>query len=69
MSFIELIIILIVALGITDKNKIQKLYRTIRKFQSGPNREIVGDVSLEEKWVWIDRSNSEEEWRNLFLII
>ena len=61
MSFIELIIILIITLGITDKNKIQKLYRTFKKYQSGPKREIVGDVSLEEKWIWIDRSNSEEE--------
>ncbi len=61
MSFIELIIILIIALGITDKNKIQKLYRTLNKYQSGPKREIVGDVSLDENWIWIDRSNSEEE--------
>ena len=55
MSFIELIIILIITLGITDKNKIQKLYRTFKKYQSGPKREIEGDVSLEEKWIWIDR--------------
>ena len=61
MSFIELIIILIITLGITDKNKIKKLYRTLIKYQSGPKREIVGDLSLEEKWIWIDRSNSEEE--------
>ena len=61
MSFIELIIILIITLGITDKNKIQKLYKTLKKYQSVPKREIVGDVSLEEKWIWIDRSNSEEE--------
>ena len=61
MSFIELIIILIITLGITDKNKIQNLYRTLKKYQSGPNREIVGDISLDEKWIWIDRSNSEEE--------
>ena len=61
MSFIELIIILIITLGLADKNKIQKLYKTLKKYQSVPKREIVGDVSLEEKWIWIDRSNSEEE--------
>ena len=61
MSFIELIIILIITLGITDKNKIQNLYRTLKKYQSGPKREIVGDISLDEKWIWIDRSNTEEE--------
>ncbi len=61
MSFIELIIILIITLGITDKNKIQKLYKTLKIYQSGPKREIVGDVSLDDKWIWIDRSNSEEE--------
>tara|TARA_B100000427_G_scaffold325696_1_gene332985 strand:- start:3089 stop:3274 length:186 start_codon:yes stop_codon:yes gene_type:complete len=61
MSFIELIIILLITIGIADKRKIQKLYKTLKKYQSGPNRQIVGDVSLEEKWIWIDRNNSEEE--------
>ncbi len=61
MSFIELIIILLITIGIADKRKIQKLYKTLKKYQSVPNRQIVGDVSLEEKWIWIDRNNSEEE--------
>ena len=61
MSFIELIIILIITLGIIDKNKIHKLYRTLKKYQSGPKRKVVGDISLDEKWIWIDRTNSEEE--------
>tara|TARA_B100001996_G_scaffold307279_1_gene248622 strand:+ start:2238 stop:2423 length:186 start_codon:yes stop_codon:yes gene_type:complete len=61
MSFIELIIILLITIGIADKRKIQKLYKALKKYQSGPNRQIVGDVSLEEKWIWIDRNNSEEE--------
>jgi len=61
MSFIELIIILLITIGIADKRKIQKIYKTLKKYQSGPNRQIVGDVSLEEKWIWIDRNNSEEE--------
>jgi len=61
MSFIELIIILLITIGITDKKKIQKIYKVLKKYQNGPTREVVGDQSLQEKWIWIDRDKSEEE--------
>ena len=61
MSFIELLIILLVTIGITDKNKIQKIYKTFTNLQNGPTRQIIGDQSLEEKWIWIDKAKSEEE--------
>tara|TARA_Y100000741_G_scaffold315183_1_gene260951 strand:- start:1800 stop:1985 length:186 start_codon:yes stop_codon:yes gene_type:complete len=61
MSFIELIIILLITLGIVDKKKLQSLYRTIKNIQNGPKREIIGDESLEQEWTWIDRTINEEE--------
>ncbi len=61
MSFIELLIILLIAIGIFDKNKIQKIYKTLTNLQNGPTSQIIGDQSLEEKWIWIDKAKSEEE--------
>tara|TARA_B100000700_G_scaffold106155_1_gene119881 strand:+ start:205 stop:390 length:186 start_codon:yes stop_codon:yes gene_type:complete len=61
MSFIELIIILLIALGIVDKKKLQSLYETIKNIQNGPKREIIGDESLKQEWTWIDRTENEEE--------
>ena len=61
MSFIELIIILLITLGIVDKKKLQSLYGTLRNIQNGPKREIIGDESLEQEWAWIDRTENEEE--------
>ncbi len=61
MSFIELIIILLITLGIVDNKKLKSLYRTIINIQNGPKREIIGDESLEQEWSWIDRIENEEE--------
>ncbi len=56
MSFIELIIILLITLGIVDKKKLQSLYATFKNIQNGPKREIIDDASLEQEWTWIDRN-------------
>ena len=61
MSFIQLLIIIYIAIGILDKNKIQSIYKTVKRIQNGPSRKIVGDESLEENWIWIDRADTEEE--------
>ena len=61
MSFVELIIILLITLGIVDKKKLKSLYRTIINIQNGPKREIIGDESLEQEWTWVDRAENEEE--------
>ena len=61
MSFIEIIIILLITLGIVDKEKLKRLYRTIKNIQKGPKREIIGDESLVQEWTWIDRTENEEE--------
>ena len=61
MSFIELIIILLITLGIVDKKKLQSLYATFKNIQNVPKREIIGDESMEQEWTWIDRNYDEEE--------
>tara|TARA_B100000686_G_scaffold333732_1_gene399986 strand:+ start:593 stop:778 length:186 start_codon:yes stop_codon:yes gene_type:complete len=61
MSFLELVIILLIALGIVDKKKLQSLYRTFKNIQNGPKREVIGDESLEQEWTWIDRKDNEDE--------
>ena len=61
MSFIELVIILLITLGIVDKKKLQNLYTTFKNIQNGPKREIIGDDSIEQKWTWVDRNDDEDE--------
>ncbi len=61
MSFLELIIILLITLGIIDKKKLQIIYNTFKNIQNSPKREIIGDESLEEKWTWIDRNDNEDK--------
>ena len=61
MSFVELIIILIITLGIVDKKKLKSFYKTFKNIQNGPKREIIGDESLDEKWTWVDRNDNEDE--------
>jgi len=61
MSFIELVIILLITIGIIDKSKIQKIYKSLTNIQNVPTRKIIGDQSLKEEWIWIDRPKSEEE--------
>ena len=56
MSFIELVVIVLLALGLLDKSKVSKAIKFLSNDYSS-NREIIGDDSIEEKWVWI-----EEEW-------
>ena len=56
MSLIELVIIVLLALGLLDKSKVSKAIKFLSNNNS-LNRETIGDDSIEEKWVWI-----EEEW-------
>lgn len=52
MSFIELSIILLISLGILDKDKLMKAYKFLTS--NGQSTEIIGDKSINEKWVWIE---------------
>ena len=53
MSFIELIIIVLLALGLLDKSKVSKAIKFLSNDNSS-NRKIIGDDSIEEKWVWVE---------------
>ena len=53
MSFIEIIIIVLLALGLLDKSKVSKAIKFLSNNNSS-NRETIGDDSIEEKWVWIE---------------
>ena len=53
MSFIELIIIVLLALGLLDKSKVSKAIKFLSNNNSS-NRKIIGDDSIEEKWVWLE---------------
>lgn len=52
MSFIELSIILLISLGILDKDKLMKVYKLLTSNRQ--STEIIGDKSINEKWVWIE---------------
>ena len=52
MSFIELSIILLISLGILDKDKLIKIYKFLTSNKQ--SIEIIGDKSINEKWVWIE---------------
>ncbi len=54
MSLIELIIIIFVSLGILDKEKIKKLFQIFNSSKSDQVRKVIGDESIEQKWVWLE---------------
>tara|TARA_B100000676_G_scaffold311879_1_gene383549 strand:+ start:11578 stop:11745 length:168 start_codon:yes stop_codon:yes gene_type:complete len=53
MSLIELVIIVLLALGLLDKSKVSKAIKFLSN-NNPSNREIIGDDSIEEKWVWLE---------------
>ena len=54
MSLIELTIIIFISLGILDKYKIGKLFRVINSSNSDQVRKVIGDETIEQKWVWLE---------------
>ena len=59
MSLVELLVILLISLGIFDKSKIIQYYQKIINFQNGQNRQIIGDTSINENWIWVDKDEEE----------
>ena len=59
MSLVELLVILLISLGIFDKSKIKQYYQKIINFQKGQNRQIIGDTSINENWIWVDKDEEE----------
>jgi hypothetical protein len=59
MSLIELIVIVFISLGIFDKSKILSYYNKFSKLQNGQVRQIIGDNSINEQWIWLDKDEEE----------
>ena len=59
MSLIEFLVIVVISLGIFDKSKILFYFNKFSKYQNGQRREMIGDSSVDEKWVWLE-GNEEE---------
>ncbi len=54
MSIVEFIIILFITLGILDKSKIKKILKYSSKLSSQQDRDVIGDNSIDQKWVWLE---------------
>lgn len=54
MSLIELTIIIFISLGILDKDKIGKFFREFNSSNSDQVRKVIGDETIEQKWVWLE---------------
>lgn len=54
MSLIELTIIIFISLGILDKDKIGKFFRVFNSSNSDQVRKVIGDETIEQKWVWLE---------------
>ena len=54
MSLIELAIIIFISLGILDKEKIGKFFRVFNSSNSDQVRKVIGDETIEQKWVWLE---------------
>ncbi|MDA9645936.1 hypothetical protein N9U02_00215 [bacterium] len=59
MSLIEFFVILLISLGIFDKTKLLFYFNKFQKYKNGQDRQIIGDVSIDEKWVWLEESEEE----------
>ena len=59
MSLVELLVILLISLGVFDKSKILQYYQKIINFQKVQNRQIIGDTSINENWIWVDKDEEE----------
>ena len=59
MSIIELLVIVLISLGIFDKSKILYYFNKISKLQNGQSRQIIGDNSIDENWIWLEENEEE----------
>ena len=59
MSLVEFLVIVFISLGVFDKSKILSYYQKLIKLQKGQERLTVGDSSIEESWIWIERGEEE----------
>ena len=54
MSLVEFLIILFITLGVLDKSKVQKILKYTSRLSSQQERDVIGDNSINQKWVWLE---------------
>ena len=54
MSLVELVIILFLSLGLLDKDKVGKVFQFLNNSKSDQVRKVIGDNTIEQKWVWLE---------------
>ena len=54
MSLVEFLIILFITLGVLDKSKVQKILKYASRLSSQQERDVIGDNSIDQKWVWLE---------------
>ena len=59
MSLIELLVIVIISLCIFDKSKILFYFNKFTKLQNGQGRQVIGDNSIDENWIWLNENEEE----------
>jgi hypothetical protein len=53
-SLVEFLIILFITLGVLDKSKVQKILKFTSRLSSQQGRDVIGDNSINQKWVWLE---------------
>jgi len=54
MSLIELIIVILLTLGLIDKNKLSSILTFLKNDNLKQKRDVIGDNSVNEKWIWLE---------------
>ncbi len=54
MSLVEFLIVLFITLGVLDKSKVQRILKYTSRFNSQQGRDVIGDNSIDQKWVWLE---------------
>ncbi|MDA9655631.1 hypothetical protein N9S94_01305 [Candidatus Actinomarina] len=50
---------MIISLGIFDKSKILFYFNKFTKLQNGQGRQVIGDNSIDENWIWLNENEEE----------
>jgi len=53
-SLVEFLIIFFITLGVLDKSKVQKILKYTSRLSSQQGRDVIGDNSINQKWVWLE---------------
>ncbi len=54
MSLIELTIIIFISFGFLNGDKIKKLFHVFDSSKSDQIRKVIGDETIEQKWIWLE---------------